>query len=162
MLNRRSVSEIRCIEANGVKLTWVEEIKTDIFEHFRDRFKFVNTSRPLFHLADFNQIGEDDNNRLIAEFSEEEIKKKVWDCENSNSPDCGSIESASYRFFDFQLYSILWQKFLLSLNISVVMSFDISWSLIFLGPHLFLLSGPSLVRLGYLSAATKITRIRSM
>lgn len=76
MLNRRSVSEIRCIEVNGVKLTWVEEIKTEIFEHFRARFRFVNTSRPLFHLADFNQIGEDDNNRLIAEFSEEEIKKR--------------------------------------------------------------------------------------
>jgi hypothetical protein len=67
-------------------MTEVEDIKNEIFEHFKERFRADSFNRPRMQHFDFKQIDEEDNLRLIAEFSEEEIKRAVWDCESSKSP----------------------------------------------------------------------------
>lgn len=50
------------------------------------RFKAVNMNRPKTEHFEFNIISEDDNAKLIKEFSEEEIKRVVWECESLKSP----------------------------------------------------------------------------
>jgi len=78
--------EIACIEANGRKLTEVQEIKQEIFDHFNNLFKEDNTNRPSSQHAEFKCLGAEEYMRLTAEFSDEEIKEAVWDCESSKSP----------------------------------------------------------------------------
>jgi len=43
-------------------------------------------NRPKTEHFEFNIISEDDNAKLIKEFSEEEIKRVVWECESLKSP----------------------------------------------------------------------------
>lgn len=60
-------------------------IKFEICEHFKDRFRSVNNSISSFG------IGVEDNNRLIAEFTEEEIKKAIRDYISLKSPGSNGV-----------------------------------------------------------------------
>lgn len=71
------MNEIKCTKVNELNLSEVKEIKFEIFEHYKDRFRLTNALRPQFHLSKFNQIGEYDNKRLIAKFTEVPIKREV-------------------------------------------------------------------------------------
>lgn len=53
-LKRRITNEIVCIEANRAEFSEVEEIKDEIFKHFKDIFKSVNTNRLQMQSIDYN------------------------------------------------------------------------------------------------------------
>lgn len=78
---------MRGMEING---TWVEEptlVKGEIKIFFENRFKGEDYQQPLsFEGLEFNTLNEMQEVKWIEEFSEQEIKKAVWDCEGSKSP----------------------------------------------------------------------------
>lgn len=104
----KSDHKIVCIESNGAKLTTVEEIKHEVFEHFKEIFKATNINRPQMQHFEFKQIGEEDYLRLIAEFSKE-IKRAVWECESLKSPCTDRInfrgDKHSIRLNEYRLIS---------------------------------------------------------
>lgn len=84
---RRNSNGITGLEVEG---EWVEEpnrVKEAIMDHFRGHFQKKLASRvemPRF-LID-NRLEESEREVLIMEFTEEEIKAAVWDCDGSKSP----------------------------------------------------------------------------
>lgn len=68
---------------------WVEDpvlVKEGISNHFENVFKQHNWVRPTLDGIPFKQLSSDDIGSLTADFSREEIKLVVWDCEGSKSP----------------------------------------------------------------------------
>lgn len=108
--SRRRVNHIQALQNNSVWLIEVEEVKQEILNHFTNQFSETTWERPILEGVQFNQLNEEDNNILADQFSEEEIKEAVWDCEGDKSPgpdgfnftflknfwDC--INSEVYRF----------------------------------------------------------------
>ncbi|XP_058761128.1 uncharacterized protein LOC131634473 [Vicia villosa] len=82
---RRRENQILSLEHNGRMLSDVDEIKNAIANHFKHHFS-ARGVRPLPCKVNFKRINSMNNEELIKEFSEEEIRKAVWECENSKSP----------------------------------------------------------------------------
>jgi hypothetical protein len=111
MLNRRRINEISYIETNDRKVTEVQEIKQEIFYHFSALFKEQSVNRPLLENMDFNCIGVEENAVLTAEFSEEEIRKAVWECESSKCPGPDGINFGFIKEF-WDVIKVDFQRFI--------------------------------------------------
>jgi hypothetical protein len=82
---RRRENEILSLEWNGRQLKGVEEIKNAIVDHFQNHFS-ERGSRPLPINVNFKRINSTDKDEMVQEFSEEEVRQAVLDCESSKSP----------------------------------------------------------------------------
>ncbi|GKV35665.1 hypothetical protein SLEP1_g43906 [Rubroshorea leprosula] len=94
--SRQRRNEINCIEINGKQLVGVEEVKDGIAKHFQNFFQKEKWVRPVLDGVDFKQISSQQAERLSASFSEDEIKKAVWDCSSSKAP---GPDGFNFRFF---------------------------------------------------------------
>lgn len=84
---RRKANEFTGLLVEGV---WIEEalaVKGEVNKFFKDHFKRVHWVRPLL-AADFTekQISTDNNEMLIAGFTEEEVREAIWECDGSKCP----------------------------------------------------------------------------
>ncbi|PNX85672.1 cysteine-rich receptor-like protein kinase, partial [Trifolium pratense] len=82
---RRRNNEILTLEMNDRKLYEVNEIKDAIVDHFQRHFA-SRGNRPVPANVEFKTISNADQENLTREFSEEEVRKAVWECESSKSP----------------------------------------------------------------------------
>lgn len=92
---RRRRNEISGIPIQGRWSEDVQEVKTEIFNHFADHYSNVAWDRPTLDGISFKQVSDSDNAILTAPFSEDEIKAAVWDCGSDKSP--GS-DGFNFRF----------------------------------------------------------------
>lgn len=44
---------------------------------------------------EFNQVSEEDREEMVREFSDEEVRKAVWECEGSKSP---GLDEVNFKF----------------------------------------------------------------
>jgi hypothetical protein len=82
---RRRENEILSLERNGRSLKGVDEIKNAIFEHFQGHFS-ARGGKPIPANMNFKTLSNADSNDMVREFSEEEVRRAVWECESSKSP----------------------------------------------------------------------------
>jgi len=83
---RRSRNELHGLFVEG---RWCEDkgvIMDKVRDFFKDRFNKNNVHQVRLDNVRFNSISEADNELLVGEFSEEEIRTAVWNCESSKSP----------------------------------------------------------------------------
>ncbi|KAI5439123.1 hypothetical protein KIW84_024770 [Lathyrus oleraceus] len=71
------------------RLEGVEDIKSEIFNHFKSRFTEPMEDRPTLDGLNFNVLSVEDRDLLEAPFQVDEIKEIVWlsDCDKSPGPD---------------------------------------------------------------------------
>ncbi|CAL5191793.1 unnamed protein product [Lathyrus oleraceus] len=71
------------------RLEGVEDIKSEIFNHFKSRFTEPMENRPTLDGLNFNVLSVEDRDLLEAPFQVDEIKEIVWlsDCDKSPGPD---------------------------------------------------------------------------
>lgn len=100
MRNKRN--EMQGILVNVVWLDSVQEVKAEIFQHFRQRFDSESHSRPFFGPNKFlKTLGQVENSVLTAKFSEEEIKSVIWNIDSNGSPGPDG--------FTFGFYKTCWE-----------------------------------------------------
>ncbi|GKV48319.1 hypothetical protein SLEP1_g55143 [Rubroshorea leprosula] len=63
-----------------------KEIKEEVAKYFKDFFSEEAWQRPKLDGIRVNQISQADNELLVADFEEKEIKEAIWDCCSSKSP----------------------------------------------------------------------------
>ncbi|GKU96029.1 hypothetical protein SLEP1_g9310 [Rubroshorea leprosula] len=84
--SRLMKNEINCIMVNGCQRVEVDDIREEIAKYFQSLFKNEEWVRPTLGGLNFNQISKSQNQMLTAQFSEEEIKAVIWDCDSSKAP----------------------------------------------------------------------------
>lgn len=87
-INRRA--EINEIDGLMIGDRWVDEVdevRREVFNHFKKQFEAVRSFRPSLP-KDLGQqkLKDADNEFLSAPFTEDEIRRAIWDCESSRSP----------------------------------------------------------------------------
>ncbi|XP_058741211.1 uncharacterized protein LOC131613570 [Vicia villosa] len=82
---RRKDNEILCLDINGRKVTEVKEIKDALCDHSSRQFAGRET-RVIPENLSFNHIEDSHNEELVCRFSEEEIRRAVWECDSDKSP----------------------------------------------------------------------------
>ncbi|GKV30550.1 hypothetical protein SLEP1_g39351 [Rubroshorea leprosula] len=83
---RRKINGIYGIMKNNVWIGEVSEVKTFIKEYYELKFQEDEWNRPSIEFNDLKQLSSEENNWLTAQFTEEEIKEAVWNCNGSKSP----------------------------------------------------------------------------
>lgn len=83
---RQRRNQIEMIRAGDRWLSGVEEIKEEVRRHFSCQFKEEKCVRPTLDGVHFKSISSLDSDRLIEEFTMEEVKEAVWICEGDKSP----------------------------------------------------------------------------
>ncbi|GKV11959.1 hypothetical protein SLEP1_g23168 [Rubroshorea leprosula] len=94
-------NEINSIQINDKQHTVVAEIKEEVAKYFEELFTGEQWKRPKLEGIDFKQISSTDSELLMAEFSEDEIKEAVWDCDSSKSPGPDG--------FNFRFVKAMWE-----------------------------------------------------
>ncbi|GKV46541.1 hypothetical protein SLEP1_g53515 [Rubroshorea leprosula] len=94
-------NEINSIQVNGKQIREVGELKEGVARYFQDLFTESNWLRPKLDGINFKQLSHADNESLMAEFSEDEIKNVVWDCEPTKSPGPDG--------FNFKFIKAMWE-----------------------------------------------------
>jgi len=95
---RRTRNELHGLFVDG---RWCEDkvvIKDKVRDYFEDRFARNETCAIRLDNVRFNSISEADNEMLVRDFSEEEIKVAVWNSESSKSP---STDGFNFGFLKF-------------------------------------------------------------
>jgi hypothetical protein len=82
---RRRENEILSLEWNGRQIKGVSEIKGAIVDHFQDHFS-ARGVRPIPANMEFKKINNAEREELVQEFSEDEVRMAVWECDSSKSP----------------------------------------------------------------------------
>ena len=93
--SHRSTNTLNGVLING---SWVEEpnrVKEEVRSFFQQRYQEPMQSRPVLNGVTFNSIGQHENNLLVEIFTEEEIRRGVWDCGNEKSP---SPDGLNFKF----------------------------------------------------------------
>ncbi|XP_068472346.1 uncharacterized protein [Phaseolus vulgaris] len=83
---RRARNELHGMFVNGRWCEDKEVIKDKVRVYFEDRFARKEGCQVRLDNVRFNSISEEDNELLIADFSEDEIRGAVWNCDSSKSP----------------------------------------------------------------------------
>lgn len=71
---------------NGVWLEGAQEVKSEIYAHFKQHFSETTTIRPSFTSNNFLQLYVLQASVLERPITAEEIKSAVWACEGSKAP----------------------------------------------------------------------------
>lgn len=81
--------------------SWVEEVakvKEEIFKHFRNNFESLHVSIPDFDPSTFRcGLNDYENQFLESEFTEEEIRLAIWDCDMNGSPGPDDFSFGFYK-----------------------------------------------------------------
>lgn len=86
---RRKVNEILGLNVDGVLVGGVELIREEINRYFENQFQKGGGGRRMpvaWGDIPCSSLSESESNELIAPFSEEEIRRAVWDCDSYKSP----------------------------------------------------------------------------
>lgn len=87
LAKKRRRDEILCLDFGGELVDEVQELKGKVKDHFQSLFaKSADWDRPHIDSLPVGQISEFDGDRLVAAFSEDEMRAAVWDCEGQKSP----------------------------------------------------------------------------
>lgn len=73
-------------------LSGVAEIKEEVRRHFSSQFKEEKSVRPTLDGVQFKSISSLESERLIEDFTMEEVKEAVWSCEGDKSSGAGWIQ----------------------------------------------------------------------
>jgi len=83
---RRARNELHGLLVDG---RWSEDkvvIKDKVRNYFEDRFARNEACTIRLDNVRFNSISQADNELLVGDFSEEDIRVAIWNCESSKSP----------------------------------------------------------------------------
>lgn len=80
--HHRQGNNLNSIIVEGARVEGVSNVCTAIFSHFVAHFKAGNVDRPLVDDLHFHTILPMDGVNLIKDFSLEEGKVAVWDCDS--------------------------------------------------------------------------------
>lgn len=83
---RRRGNEVLCLAVGERLVEGVHEVREIIKHHYSAHFAKRQVCCPQLLQLNFNQITQEQGAELIDEFSEEEIRHAVWECESSKSP----------------------------------------------------------------------------
>ncbi|KAL8493586.1 hypothetical protein ACS0TY_024678 [Phlomoides rotata] len=87
LINKRNrLGEISCVK---VKEKWLEggrEISEGIFHYFKEFFSELKNKEFRVRGINYSKLDKKDNDFLIKEFSEEEVKRVIWSCDDNKSP----------------------------------------------------------------------------
>ncbi|GKV05101.1 hypothetical protein SLEP1_g17145 [Rubroshorea leprosula] len=86
IVKRRRRNGIEGVVKNEAWVEEVPEVKKVIKEFFELKFQEQEWDRPSLELNQLKQLSPEDNSWLTAEFSKEEVKAAVWNCNGSKSP----------------------------------------------------------------------------
>ncbi|GKU95921.1 hypothetical protein SLEP1_g9218 [Rubroshorea leprosula] len=86
IVKRRRRNGIEGVVKNEAWVEEVPEVKKVIKELFELKFQEQEWDRPSLELNQLKQLSPEDNSWLTAEFSKEEVKAAVWNCNGSKSP----------------------------------------------------------------------------
>ncbi|KAK1409431.1 hypothetical protein QVD17_35957 [Tagetes erecta] len=84
--SRNTNNRIHGIDVGNRWINNPKLIKREVWRFFSKRFKEDNPRRPSFHCPNLKKLTTAEGERLIAEFSTEEIKRAVWDCGDDKAP----------------------------------------------------------------------------
>lgn len=76
----------------------VGQVREEVFNHFERKFLVLEGNRPLLEGIPFKDIHREETADLEKLFLEIDIKKAVWECGGSKSP-----EPDGYSFFEEML-----------------------------------------------------------
>ncbi|GKF81204.1 hypothetical protein Tco_0239806, partial [Tanacetum coccineum] len=76
---RRQIA-IKGVIKNGVRIEEPREVKKELYDHFCSRFSYSRGDRPSLRDMPFNQISLEQRESLESDFTNDEIKRAVWDC----------------------------------------------------------------------------------
>ncbi|KAL8510870.1 hypothetical protein ACS0TY_017619 [Phlomoides rotata] len=87
MVNRNSKkAEIKSMKINNQWLEGVSPIRDGIHDYFQDFFADKKKSNPNLRGLKCKRIEDWENRCLVEEFTDEEIKLTVWNCDDNRSP----------------------------------------------------------------------------
>ncbi|GKV10568.1 hypothetical protein SLEP1_g21912 [Rubroshorea leprosula] len=93
--------EICCLHMDGQLVDDVQILRQKIVEHYTSFFKDEEWKRPTLDSIAFNRLPPDSAAMLADNFTEEEVKKAVWDC--------GVTKAPSPDGFNFQFIREMWE-----------------------------------------------------
>ncbi|GKV09906.1 hypothetical protein SLEP1_g21339 [Rubroshorea leprosula] len=79
-------NEINYLEVGGTKLMEITDLKEGVMKYFQELFIEDDWERPIWEGIEFKKVTLEQNIMLTAQFTEEEIKEAVWDCDSSKAP----------------------------------------------------------------------------
>jgi len=82
---RRARNQLHEIFVNNIWCDNKEEVKNKVCEFFEERFARNDACQVKLDKVEFNSILETDNEMLIGDFSEEEVRAAIWGCDSSKS-----------------------------------------------------------------------------
>jgi len=82
---RRVRNQLHGVSINGKWCDDKDVVKDKVCEFFEDRFARNDACQVRLDNVRFSSISDSDNDLLIGDFFEEEIRTKVWSCDNSKS-----------------------------------------------------------------------------
>lgn len=85
--HRRRNNKKVSIQKDGVLLEGVDEIKRDVKRVYEEIFRVRRCNRPVLDELTANQLEANDGMALEKEFTKEEIKEVIWNCDRNKSPD---------------------------------------------------------------------------
>jgi hypothetical protein len=83
---RRRRNQLVSLKKGDDWLKGVDEIKSELKDHFSQHFTEEWSNRPFLQGIDFNTLSVDDNALLLAPFDEEEVRETIWSCDGNKSP----------------------------------------------------------------------------
>ncbi|GKD40944.1 putative RNA-directed DNA polymerase, eukaryota, reverse transcriptase zinc-binding domain protein [Tanacetum coccineum] len=92
---RRQIA-IKGVFKNGVRIEEPREVKKELYDHFCSRFSYSRGDRPSLCDMPFNQISLEQRESLESDFTNDEIKRAVWDCGGDSSP---GPDGFTFKFF---------------------------------------------------------------
>lgn len=108
-MNRKR-SHINGLNINGIWRIDPKQIKDEVFNFFKKKFKETTTCRPRFMSSKFKKLS--DHARLYLELSltSDEIIEDVWDCGNDKC--LGPNDGFSFKFIKIKriLLGVMWLK----------------------------------------------------
>ena len=93
------IKELRDKDEN--KMVEQEEIKTHVFQHFRDLYQDKDETDPIAQVKLFSRIPslimEEDNEDLSKSIMEPEIKESIWELQVDKAPGLDGFTINFYR-----------------------------------------------------------------
>nr|GEX84070.1 hypothetical protein [Tanacetum cinerariifolium] len=77
-MKRRQIA-IKGVFKNGIQIEEPGEVKEELYDHFCSRFSYSRGGRPSLREMSFNQIALKQRESLESDFTNDEIKRAVWD-----------------------------------------------------------------------------------
>ena len=83
---RRARNQLHGVFDNNKWCDSKEEVKVKVCKFFEERFARNDACQVRMDKVSFNTISEADNDWLVRDFSEEEVRAAIWGCDSSKSP----------------------------------------------------------------------------